>query len=148
VREILSRHSLSAFVKTSGGPGLHVVTPIEPVLHIKEAAKAAKRLSQEVSAAGLSKLTIDARKSARDGRIFIDWHRNAAGQGTVAPYVPRARPGAPVSTPLTWDELRALSDPGSLDMEAVIARLTDSGDAWATMGASRRHLPWEALPGV
>jgi bifunctional non-homologous end joining protein LigD len=148
VREILSRHDLSAFVKTSGGKGLHVVTPIEPAAHVKEAAAAAKSLSQQIAAAGPGRLTIDPRKSARESRIFIDWHRNGAGQGTVAPYIPRARIGAPVSTPITWEELRKLSDPRVFDMDAVLARLAHIDDPWAGIRDERGHLPQEPLPGL
>ena len=148
VREVLAGRKLTSFVKTSGGKGVHVVVPIQPEVPVTDAALAAKVLAEDVVAASGGTMTVDPRKSARPGRIFLDWHRNGAGQSTVAAYTVRAREGAAVSTPLTWDELRAGTDPADLTPEVVLAKLEVSGDPWEDIGEVGQRLPQEALPGV
>ncbi|MGM0691509.1 MAG: non-homologous end-joining DNA ligase [Pseudomonadota bacterium] len=125
---------LSPFVMTTGSSGLHVVAPLEPrsdfdaVRHL--AAQMAKRLVSEHP----EELTTEQRIEAREGRLYLDVMRNAFGQTAVAPYSLRARPGAPVATPLDWVELdKGDLRPDGYTLENLFRRLGQKGDPWARM---------------
>jgi bifunctional non-homologous end joining protein LigD len=105
VREEFARFGLESFVKTTGGKGLHVVVPIEPKLGWEDVAGFARSLAVEMARQDPGRFVITMSKAARKGKIFIDYMRNLRGATSIAPYSTRARPGAPVSTPLAWDEL-------------------------------------------
>jgi bifunctional non-homologous end joining protein LigD len=107
IRRRFQELGLESFVKTTGGKGLHVVLPLaaqEGWDEVKEFARVfARRLVEEAP----EKYTDIASKRAREGKIFIDYLRNGRGATAIASYSTRAREGCPVSTPLSWDELRA-----------------------------------------
>jgi bifunctional non-homologous end joining protein LigD len=111
VRARLKKLGLTSFLKTTGGKGLHVVIPIKPTLDWPTAKEFAHRfvLSMEKSNPQLylTKMT----KSARAGRIYLDYLRNERGATAVAPYSPRARAGCAVSMPLSWSELHSSERP-------------------------------------
>jgi bifunctional non-homologous end joining protein LigD len=148
VRDVLEGEGLQSFVKTSGGKGLHVYVPTERRVPVRDAAAATKALSEKAVEASEGLMTINPRKDAREGRIFVDWHRNGEAQATVAPYVVRAREGAPVSTPLRWEELARGVDPATFTPDAVLARLETVGDPWRHIGRVRQRLPQSTLPGM
>jgi bifunctional non-homologous end joining protein LigD len=142
IREVLERMGLQSFPKTTGGKGLHLVVPIErrqdwPTVKAF-ARQVSERLSSEEPQRFLSKLSI----AARRGRIFIDYLRNDPTSTAVAPYSTRSRPGAPVATPLAWEELSDGLDPAAFNVETVPERLRRlGGDPWAEMGKVRQRLP-------
>jgi len=137
-RERLQAEKLESFVKLSGGKGLHVVVPIADVDW-----NTAKLFTQRIAAAMaadspelyLAKMT----KSLRDGRIFIDYLRNSREATAVAPYSTRARPGAPVSTPVTWERLPRTI--GGNDFTVLDIKKRIKNDAWAEIGKVRQKLP-------
>jgi len=141
VQERLARVKLKSFIKTSGGKGLHVVLPIKPTPW-----DAAKDFAHAV-AAGMAadepgRYTATAAKSKRNKRIFVDYLRNSREATAVAPYSTRARPGAPVSTPIEWSELGTLKGSNQftvLNLPARLKRLRD--DPWADIGRCRQTLP-------
>ena len=122
--------------------------PIERRVPVRDAAAATKALSEKAVEASEGLMTINPRKDAREGRIFVDWHRNGEGQSTVAPYVVRAREGAAVSTPLGWEELAHGIDPATFTADTVLARLETIGDPWRHIGRVRQRLPQSTLPGM
>ncbi|MEX2575043.1 MAG: DNA ligase D [Halofilum sp. (in: g-proteobacteria)] len=119
----LEELGLRSFVKSTGGKGLHVVAPLQRRQdwdRVKAFAGAvAHRLAAEAPERYLAKMS----KAERRGRVFIDYLRNARGATAVAPYSTRAREGAPVATPLRWDELARLRDPRKYTLTNLPTRL-------------------------
>jgi bifunctional non-homologous end joining protein LigD len=105
VREHLAALGLQSFVKTSGGKGLHVVVPVDPVVGWEEAKAFTLSVAKAMAKARPDRYVATASKRVRRGRIFIDYLRNDRGSTAVAAYSTRALPQASVSTPLAWEEL-------------------------------------------
>ncbi len=105
VKARLEELGLAAFLKTTGGKGLHVVSPLARRLEWDEVKTFTKAVADSIVAAEPRLYTGNLLKVRRQGKIFIDYLRNGRGATSIAPYSTRARPGAPVSTPLFWEEL-------------------------------------------
>jgi bifunctional non-homologous end joining protein LigD len=142
VRARLRRLGLQSFVKTTGGKGLHVVVPVEPTAEWREVKSFAKGVSAEMAADAPDRYLTRVSKAERVGRIFIDYLRNDPTSTAVAPYSTRSRPGAPVATPLKWDELTPRLDPRAFTIRTVPARIArQRSDPWAGMLEVRQRLP-------
>jgi len=133
LRDLFLTLELPAFVKTTGGKGLHVVTPLDGHATFDQVASFATRLSQRLCAQHPD-LTTEFYKKDRHDRLFLDTMRNMLGATIAAAYSVRGRPLAPVSTPLTWSEVEdpALT-PASFTLRTVPRRLAQTGDPWATL---------------
>jgi bifunctional non-homologous end joining protein LigD len=106
VRERLrSMLKLEGFVKTTGGKGLHVVAPLVPTIEWEPAKMICKSLAEAMAADSPGRFVAHMTKSARRGKIFVDYLRNGRGSTAISAYSTRARAGATVSTPLAWEEL-------------------------------------------
>jgi bifunctional non-homologous end joining protein LigD len=105
VRDLVAQLGLKSFPLLTGGKGIHVVIPLDATADWPEVKSFADRFSRAVSEAEPDRFTANIRKAQRTGRIFIDWLRNQRGATAVMPYSARAREGAPVAAPVTWDEL-------------------------------------------
>jgi len=105
LRELLLGLGLETFPLLTGGKGIHVVAPLDATRDWPEVKSFAERFSRAIAEAQPETFTANIRKDARKGRIFIDWLRNQRGATAVMPYSARGREGAPVSAPVTWDEL-------------------------------------------
>ncbi|WP_431855850.1 non-homologous end-joining DNA ligase [Azospirillum sp.] len=136
LRTDLEGMGLRSFVKTTGGKGLHVVLPIEPAADWDTAKAFAHGVAVRLAEREPDRYTTNPLKEARKGRIFLDHLRNSRGATAVAAYSTRARPGAPVATPLRWDEL-------SEDPQVNRRTLADPprGDAWEGFFGVRQRLP-------
>lgn len=147
VRAVLQELDIESFVKTSGGKGLHVVAPLMPWAGWDEAkafaAAVAKRMAHEEPERYLAKMT----KSARAGRIFVDYLRNGRGATSVAPYSTRAREGAPVSMPLRWSELGKVESGAQFAVTNTPARLRGR-DPWEGYFRVRQKLTASRLRAV
>ncbi|HEY5432120.1 MAG TPA: DNA ligase D [Coriobacteriia bacterium] len=148
VRDALEALGLGAFVKTTGGRGLHVVTPIVPDLEYDAVRTFAHDLVDVLAGQRPGTFTASMSKTARPGRVFIDYLRNAHGATAVCAYSTRARPGAHVSVPVTWNQLAGL-DPATYDIGSVPRRLAAlRGDPWSGYEQARRALGPELLDAV
>ena len=142
VRASLDARGLRSFVKTTGGKGLHVVAPIEPGPGWQACVAFASAVAEELVAETPRAFTTTMAKAARPGKIFIDYFRNQRGATSVVAYSARARAGAPVSTPLTWDELAAVRSGGHFAVGTVERRLDKlTRDPWAGYGRLSQTLP-------
>ena len=105
LREVLDELGLESFPKLTGGKGLHLVVPIERRSGWDEARAFARAVAKTMETQDPDGYTTDNDKEKRSGRVFIDYLRNARNATTIADYSPRARPGAPVAVPISWDEV-------------------------------------------
>ena len=141
VRDAIAGIGLKSFAKTTGGKGLHVVIPLTPKLDWDQVKAFAKWLADSFVAQRPEAFTANMAKRARRGRIYIDYLRNGRGATAVGAYTPRARPGAPVSTPVSWEEVEQGVRPDEFTVETVPQRLTTlSADPWADIGKTRQTI--------
>lgn len=144
VRQRLKDAGLAAFVKTSGGKGLHVVAPLTPKADWPAVKGFAKALADAMAADAPDAYVATVTKSRRTGRILIDWLRNQRGMTAVAAYSPRARPGAGVSMPVDWDELDQVG-PAHFTVQNAPNRLAAlTRDPWEDYRAAARPLDFDA----
>jgi bifunctional non-homologous end joining protein LigD len=145
LREILEGDlGLAAFVKTTGSKGLHVQVPLNGREESDPVREFARQVAEVLAAAEPDLVTVEQRIQARQDRVYADIMRNAYAQTAVAAYSVRARPGAPVATPVSWDEV---ADPAlradSFTLPAMpdrLAQLDKTGDPWAGMSRHRQGL--------
>jgi bifunctional non-homologous end joining protein LigD len=133
VRDECAALGLPAFLKSTGSKGLHIVLPIEPVWDFARIRALAKSLADRLVANHPDSLVGKMAKSARTGRIFVDYLRNAEGASAVAAYSTRVRPGPPCAVPLAWDELTDSLDISGFTPSRVLARTADGIDPWRDM---------------
>ena len=140
MRERLEDLGLVSFCKTTGGKGLHVVTPLKRGKFDWAAGKGfAREVCARMAADSPRKYVLNMAKKERVGRIFLDYLRNDRMATAVAPLSPRARAGATVSMPLTWGQVKAGLDPKRFTIRTVPGLLSKS-DAWTDYGAGERSL--------
>jgi bifunctional non-homologous end joining protein LigD len=145
LRELLADElGLTAFVKTTGGKGLHVHVSLRAENDFDTVRRFARRVSELLAARNPDLVTLQQRKDKRDCRVYLDIMRNAYAQTIVAPYVVRARPAAPVAIPLYWGEVadRGL-EPRRFTLRTVRGRLGEldqAGDPWTGLTKRRYSL--------
>lgn len=131
LRDILASAGLVSFVMTTGSRGLHVIVPLDRKLEFKAVKEFATLCAHRLLEAYPQKTTLEIRKEKRGDKIFIDTLRNQYGATAVAPYAIRARPGAPVATPLHWHELedKKLTSQ-TYTINNIFDRLSKIDDPW------------------
>ncbi|UGS36610.1 Multifunctional non-homologous end joining protein LigD [Capillimicrobium parvum] len=142
VGDTLRDLGLEPFAMVTGSKGVHVVAPLRRTADHDRVRASAGAIAEEIAQRAPGELTTHWRKERREGRILVDVARNTYAQTTVAPYAVRARPGAPVATPLAWEELE---DPqlraDRWTLRTLPARLDEGGDPWAGLRRAARTLP-------
>lgn len=142
VRAALEGRGLAAYVMTSGSRGLHVVAPLDRSRDFDAVRDFAKTVAGELAEEHPDELTTELSKAERDGRLFIDYLRNGYAATSVPPYAVRPRPGAPVATPLHWEELDERDiHARKYTLRNLFERLDKTGDPWKGFFKKARRLP-------
>jgi bifunctional non-homologous end joining protein LigD len=132
VREKLRLIGLTGYPKTTGGNGMHVYVPVEPIYSSAQTRQFAEILARWVAAERPDLFTTPRMVSAREkGKVYFDYLQNASGKTISAPYVLRAHPGAPVATPLKWEEVAPGLKPTQFHIANVVRRFERVGDLFA-----------------
>ena len=142
---LLDDLGLTSVLKTTGSRGYHVVVSLRRTESFDDVRAFARDAARVLVDREPDLLTLEARKVNRGDRVLIDIQRNGYGQTAVPPYAVRARPGAPVATPITWDELGRV-EPDQHTIRSIGGRLARGGDRWAdlprgqSLGRARKEL--------
>jgi bifunctional non-homologous end joining protein LigD len=146
IRALLDEVGLRSYPKTSGADGVHVLVPIARRATYEDTREFAEIAASYLEAENPGLVTTAWRKEKRRG-VFLDARQNGWGKTIASAYSVRPRPGAPVSTPLRWDELSEDLDPKTFTMEKVLARIDREGDLFEpvlaggqALGQARRAL--------
>ena len=140
LRELLDELGLAPYVMTTGGRGLHVVTPLDRSADFDDVRAFARDAADLLARRQPGRLTTETRKNKRRGRIFLDYLRNAWAQTAVPPFAVRARKGAPVAMPLGWDELGRAVSGSAYHVGNAFRRLGRADDPWRGMARRARSL--------
>ena len=141
-KTLLDEMGLPAFVKTSGGKGMHVYVPLEPRFSHDQARELAHLIQIALSRRHPKLMSPDHSPESRKGKVYLDYAQNRRGATMAAVYSLRPREGAPVSTPLEWKEVTAKLDPLDFNIRTVPERVSKKGDVWKDLfkkaGGSQR----------
>ncbi|MEE9373857.1 MAG: non-homologous end-joining DNA ligase [Saprospiraceae bacterium] len=130
IRDFLEEKGYTSFIKTSGSKGVHLYIPILPNWPYEKVTFAIKELAKEFIQTNINKYTLHVLKSKRGGKILIDIYRNHLGNTCVAPYSTRGKPGAPLSMPITWNDLKDVKSSQDFNIINYKEYLKKNGDAW------------------
>jgi bifunctional non-homologous end joining protein LigD len=148
LRDLLQELDLTSWVKTSGSKGFHIVVPLDGKAGFGDVAGFAHGVGRLLVNRDPEHLTQEFSKADRGGRILIDTGRNGYSATFAAAYAVRAKTGAPVSAPCTWDEIeRGLAGPQSFTLRTMAARIAAAGELWSDLHKHGRSLrrPMERL---
>jgi bifunctional non-homologous end joining protein LigD len=148
LRDLLEELTLPSWVKTTGSKGFHIVVPLDGTTPIDVVAHFAHTVGTLFVTRAPDRLTEEFSKADRNGRIYVDTGRNGYSATFAAAYTVRARRGAPVSAPCTWEEIeRGDVHPGTFTLRNMPERVKKAGDVWAGMRRRARSLkgPLERL---
>lgn len=146
LRGLFDELDLQSFVKTTGGKGLHVEVPIRPEHEWPVIKSFSQGIARHLENLAPERFTANMSKQRRKGRIFIDYLRNGEGATAVLPYSTRAKPGAPVATPLAWDEVGSQIQADSFNIANIQHRMRNLKiDPWQEYLSSKQRLSKHAL---
>jgi len=138
LKNMLDEMNLPGFVKTSGSRGVHVHIPLKPEQTFAEIKPCAKKLAKMLHDRLPDIATLEQRKDKREDKVFIDILRNEYGQTSISPYSLRAKPGAPIATPIDWQELKDKDlHPQKYTLANIFRRLSRKKDPWQDFYKSR-----------
>ena len=141
LRDLLEELGLPSWVKTTGSKGFHIVVPLDGKTPMGEAAGFANAVGTLLVKRDPKHLTQEFHKTDRAGRILVDTGRNGYSATFAAAYAVRAKPGAPVSAPCSWEEIeRGAIDPRTFTLRNMAARVAEVGDVWSDMRRRKRSL--------
>lgn len=139
VRDILDAAGLTSFALLTGGKGIHVIVPVERRRGWDDIKAFARGFAKKLAVADPQRYVAVASKAERRGRIYVDWLRNERGATAIAPYSPRARAGAPVAVPVSWDELDKLESAAHFTLANIDKRLRAT-DPWRDYAGVRQSI--------
>jgi bifunctional non-homologous end joining protein LigD len=141
LRDLLGELGLACWIKTTGSKGFHIVVPLDESADWSEASEFAHHVGAELVRRDPEHLTQEFSKVDRGGRIYVDTGRNGYSATFAAPYTVRAKPGAPVSAPCTWEEIaRGKVTPHSFTLKTMRKRIQAVGDLWKELLTSGQSL--------
>lgn len=143
VRDVLDADGLAGYPKTSGSKGLQLYVPLDAKRPWEDVHAYARKLAQQLEKEHPKLVVWNMKKELRTGKVLVDWSQNNSAKTTIAVYSLRARATPTVSTPVTWDEVEACTDPGDLRFTSadVLARVADLGDLFAPCLEGGQALP-------
>jgi bifunctional non-homologous end joining protein LigD len=139
LKQLLDALELQSFPKTSGGKGFHVLVPIDRRSTFDDTRQFAEHIAGAIARAHPKLATTEWSKSRRRG-VLIDSNQNGEGKTIASVYSVRPKPGAPVSTPLAWDEVDDKLNPAIYTMPVVLERVRQLGDVYAPVLTTRQSL--------
>ncbi|MEX6507140.1 DNA ligase D [Jiella sp. M17.18] len=139
LRDALAEIGLTTFPMVTGGKGVHIVAPLERRQGWDEVKNFARAFAHLLESHEPERFIATMSKAKRKGKIFVDWLRNDRGSTAICPYSTRSRKGAPVATPVSWEELQDLPGANLFDIHAVLERL-DQPDPWADYDGVRQSI--------
>jgi bifunctional non-homologous end joining protein LigD len=149
MRERLGDLGLESVPMVSGGKGIHVVVPLRPTYEWPDVKAFAEALARAMAADEPDRFLAVASKAKRQGKIFIDYLRNGRGATAIAPFSSRARSGAPLAWPVSWNELGKLDNAHPVNVESAAAAIRKLArkDPWEGYFRIRQELPLKKLRG-
>lgn len=134
LRGLLQELGLASFPMTTGARGMHVLVPLAPLYNFEQTRRFARDVASILVTRHPENVTIEARKAKRGARLFVDIMRNSFAQTAVAPYSLRGKPGAPVATPLSWEEvLEPNLQAQSYNLRNIFVRLQKKPNVWGEL---------------
>lgn len=146
VRAALDRLGLVGYPKTSGATGIHIFLPIDGTLTARQVTEAVRSLGETLNRVAPGLVSLERKVRDRVG-VYFDYGQNSPTRTMAAPYSLRPLAGAPVSCPVSWEELQFI-DPAAFNIRTVPKRLTDVGCAWASMAPPQSLALLRALAGI
>jgi bifunctional non-homologous end joining protein LigD len=142
MKDVLKDLNLTGYPKTTGSSGVHVYVPLRPHYEYEEVAEFSELVSNRVAERNSKIATVERRIAERKkDQIYVDWQQNARGKSAASVYTARAKPGASVSTPVTWREIARGIEISDFTIKTVPARLKKKGDLWRDFFKDRQQLP-------
>ncbi len=140
LRNLLDELGLPSWIKTSGSKGFHIAVPLDGTTRIGDVARFAHGVGSLLVARNPEHLTQEFSKADRGRRILVDTGRNGYSATFAAAYAVRAKPGAPVSAPCTWEEVAGGVGPRTFTLRTMASRVAEVGDLWSDISRRRRSL--------
>ncbi|HHV59365.1 MAG TPA: DNA polymerase domain-containing protein [Clostridiaceae bacterium] len=141
VKEALGEFGLKGYPKTSGSTGMHIYVPIEPKHTFSEVKEFVQFICRMINRVYPDRTTMERLIENREGKVYLDYLQNSGGKTMACQYSVRPHPGAPVSAPLTWDEVQGGKlDPGTFNIKTIKERVEDLGDLFEEVIAKKQDL--------
>lgn len=142
IKELLQELKLKCYPKLSGATGMQLYLPVEPCYGYRQTRAFAEEICRRVHRVYPDLTTLERKKEKRGGKLYLDYLQNGRGKTLAAPYSPRPLPGAPVSVPLTWEEVAGEAvKRGEFTVKNILVRLKERGDLFAPVLEQKQLLP-------
>jgi bifunctional non-homologous end joining protein LigD len=147
-RDLLGTLGLKTYPMVTGGKGIHVIAPLQPKLEWPEVKAFCRGFAMMVSSAQPDRFLANMSKARRHGKMFVDYLRNERGSTAICPYSTRSREGAPVATPISWQELKTLDRANGFSLAEAAARAKGKKDPWPDYFKQKQSITPQMLKAV